>query len=101
MAVFVCHVGADAPFEVNICPVVPAAVIANAEPVEYTAPPLTAVKFALEPPFANGSIPVTPVVRGSPVAFVNTAEATVPNGVALPEASKLTDFSAGYATNTF
>lgn len=31
------------------------------------------------PPFATGSVPVTPVVRGKPVAFVNVAEAGVPN----------------------
>ena len=31
------------------------------------------------PPFATGSVPVTPVVNGSPVAFVNVALVGVPN----------------------
>ena len=35
-----------------------AAVIANADPVEYTAPPLTAVKLAFVPPLANATCPV-------------------------------------------
>jgi hypothetical protein len=30
------------------------------------------------PPFAIGSVPVTPVVNGSPVAFVNVTEVGVP-----------------------
>jgi hypothetical protein len=31
------------------------------------------------PPFANGKTPVTPVVKGKPVAFVKVPEAGVPN----------------------
>ena len=31
------------------------------------------------PPLATGRVPVTPVVSGNPVAFVNTPEAGVPN----------------------
>ena len=31
------------------------------------------------PPFAIGSVPVTPVVKGSPVAFVKVPEDGVPN----------------------
>lgn len=34
--------------------------------------------FAFVPPFARGRTPVTPVVRGSPVAFVRTAALGVP-----------------------
>jgi hypothetical protein len=67
--------------------------------VAYTAPPeVNVLKFV--PPLAVGKTPVTPVVRGSPVALVNVAEATVPRALALPEASKLIDFPAGYVTNT-
>ena len=34
---------------------------------------------ALVPPLATGSTPVTPVVKGSPVAFVRVPEVGVPN----------------------
>jgi hypothetical protein len=45
--------------------------------VAYTAPPeVNEVK--LVPPFAVGSVPVTPVVNGSPVAFVSVPDAGVP-----------------------
>jgi hypothetical protein len=40
------------------------------EPVEVVTP---------VPPLATGSVPVTPVLRGKPVAFVSVAEAGVPN----------------------
>ncbi|NBS75392.1 MAG: hypothetical protein EBT78_17635 [Betaproteobacteria bacterium] len=39
------------------------------------------------PPLATGKVPVTPVVKGSPVAFVSVAEAGVPRAIAFPEAS--------------
>ena len=50
------------------------------------APSVVAPKFvravaavvAAEPPLAMGSVPVTPVVRGRPVAFVKVAEVGVP-----------------------
>lgn len=41
------------------------------------------------PPFATGSVPVTPVVKGSPVAFVNVPDAGVPR--APPDVSKVAD----------
>ena len=45
-------------------------------------------------------MPVTPVVKGSPVTLVAVNAAGVPNAVALPEPSKLIDFPDGYVTNT-
>ena len=39
------------------------------------------------PPLATGRVPVTPVDKGSPVAFVSVADAGVPNAIALLEAS--------------
>ncbi len=39
------------------------------------------------PPLATGSVPVTPVVKGSPVAFVSVADAGVARAIALPLAS--------------
>lgn len=47
------------------------------------------------PPFATGNVPVTPVVNGSPVALVRTAEDGVPNAgvtnVGLVENTKFVD----------
>ena len=39
------------------------------------------------PPLATGKVPVTPVLKGNPVALVSVAEATVPSAIAFPEAS--------------
>jgi hypothetical protein len=39
------------------------------------------------PRFVTGRFPVTPVERGSPVAFVRVAEAIVPSAVELPDGS--------------
>ena len=47
------------------------------------------------PPLATGSVPVTPVVKGSPVAFVSVADAGVPRAIALPLASTYNPLSAG------
>ena len=44
------------------------------------------------PPLATGSVPVTPVVRGSPVAFVNVPDVGVP---------KIGVTSVGLVDNTF
>lgn len=45
-------------------------------------------KFVIPvPPLATGKVPVTPVVKGSPVALVNVAEAGVPRAITFPEAS--------------
>jgi hypothetical protein len=45
----------------------------------------TDVRFV--PPLAMGKAPVTPVVKGRPVAFVRVAEAGMPRAVAFPDAS--------------
>jgi hypothetical protein len=46
------------------------------------------VADALVPPlrFVTGRLPVTPVVKGNPVALVNVAETGVPRAVTLPDA---------------
>ncbi len=51
-------------------------------PPSVVAPKLVraaAAVVAAEPPLAMGRVPVTPVVKGRPVAFVNVAEVGVPN----------------------
>lgn len=73
------HTGALAPADVNTWPAVPAAVNANAVPVPYAEPPAVAVAVELVPPFAIGNVPVTPVVRGRPVALVNVPLLGVPS----------------------
>ena len=59
------------------------------------------------PPLPTGSVPVTPVVSGKPVALVNTPAVGVPRSastnvlsVSVCGVSSVTAFSAGYATNT-
>jgi hypothetical protein len=52
------------------------------------------------PPLAVGNTPDTPEVSGNPVTLVATNAAGVPNPVALPDASRLTDLPAGYVQNT-
>ena len=47
------------------------------------------------PPFPTGKVPVTPVVKGSPVAFVSVADAGVPRAIALPLASTYSPLVAG------
>ncbi len=42
-----------------------------------------ALVVAPVPPFAIGKVPVTPVVKGKPVAFVNTPDAGVPKAGAV------------------
>ena len=44
----------------------------------YETAPAVGVAVAFVPPFAIGSVPVTPVVKGKPVAFVRVAEVGVP-----------------------
>jgi hypothetical protein len=51
------HVGAPAPADCKICPIDPAAEIANVEAPEYTTPPFTAVRAAFVPPLAKLSVP--------------------------------------------
>ena len=52
------------------------------------------------PPLATGSVPVMPVVKGSPVTLVATNAAGVPRPIALPEASSQTPFEEGYTIKT-
>ena len=62
---------------------VPNAGVTNVGLVLKTTLPVPVLVVTPVPPLATGSVPVTPVVSGSPVAFVNTAEEGVPNaGVA-------------------
>lgn len=58
---------------------VPKAGVTNVGLVESTVLPVPVLVVTPVPPFATGSVPVTPVVRGRPVAFVNTTALGVPN----------------------
>lgn len=44
----------------------------------YGTAPAVGVAVAFVPPFAIGSVPVTPVVKGKPVALVKVADVGVP-----------------------
>ena len=44
----------------------------------YATVPAVGVDVPFVPPFAIGSVPVTPVVKGKPVALVNTRAVGVP-----------------------
>ena len=66
------------PLDCKYCPVEPTVVYASAVPVPYATAPAVGVAVVLVPPFAIGKTPVTPVVNGSPVAFVNVTEVGVP-----------------------
>jgi hypothetical protein len=55
-------------------------------PANTTEPVVNAVDVPV-PPLATGSVPVTPVVSGSPVAFVSVADAGVPSAITFPAAS--------------
>ena len=44
----------------------------------YATVPAVGVDVPFVPPFAFGSVPVTPVVKGKPVALVNTRAVGVP-----------------------
>jgi len=46
--------------------------------VPYTAPPAVGVAVLFVPPLAVGNVPVTPVVKGKPVALVNVTDVGVP-----------------------
>jgi len=58
---------------------VPNAGVTNVGLVFKTTLPVPVLVVTPVPPLATGRVPVTPVVSGSPVAFVNTAEEGVPN----------------------
>ena len=45
----------------------------------YATVPAVGVDVPFVPPFAIGSVPVTPVVKGKPVPFVSVTEVGVPN----------------------
>ena len=47
-------------------------------PVPYGTAPAVGVAVAFVPPFAIGSVPVTPVVKGKPVPFVSVTDVGVP-----------------------
>ena len=44
----------------------------------YGTAPAVGVAVAFVPPFAIGNVPVTPVAKGKPVAFVNVTDVGVP-----------------------
>ena len=44
----------------------------------YGTAPAVGVAVAFVPPFAIGSVPVTPLVKGKPVAFVSVTDVGVP-----------------------
>ena len=44
----------------------------------YATAPAVGVAVAFVPPFAIGSVPVTPVVKGKPVPFVSVTDVGVP-----------------------
>jgi len=46
--------------------------------VPYATVPAVGVAVPFVPPFAIGSVPVTPLVKGKPVALVNTSAVGVP-----------------------
>jgi hypothetical protein len=56
---------------------------------------------ASDPPLLAESVPVTPVVSGSPVALVNVTDVGVPNVVTLPVGSNCGDLDATIVINTF
>jgi hypothetical protein len=74
---------------------VPSNGVTNVGDVDKTAEPVPVLVVTPVPPFATGKVPVTPVVKGSPVALVNVPEVTVPRADTLPLASKLTDLLLG------
>ena len=53
--------------------------VTNVGLVERTTLPVPVLVVTPVPPLATGNVPVTPVVRGRPVAFVNVPEDGVPN----------------------
>jgi len=78
--------------------------IVDKEGVAQVASPRQKVKeVAPVPPFklVTGRFPVTPVVNGNPVAFVNVADTGVPNAVTLPDAFNWGDLDATAVRNTF
>jgi hypothetical protein len=52
------------------------------------------------PPLAIGKVPVTPVVRGSPVALVRVADTGVPRAVMFPDAFSCGDLAAAIVIKT-
>ena len=58
---------------------VPSAGVTNVGLLDKTRFPVPVEVVAPEPPFATDKVPVTPVERGKPVAFVRVPEDGVPN----------------------
>jgi len=54
-------------------------VLVNPVPLPMSKAPFAGVVVKPVPPLAIGNVPVTPVERGNPVAFVNVPEAGVPS----------------------
>tara|TARA_R110000868_G_scaffold22905_1_gene93432 strand:+ start:181 stop:531 length:351 start_codon:yes stop_codon:yes gene_type:complete len=54
--------------------------------VNSTLPAVVGEMLAPSPPLAIGSVPVTPVDNGNPVALVSVAETGVPSAVMFPDA---------------
>ena len=63
----------EPPFQEN------AASVANALVLDAYTTPFAVNDVRFVPPFATGSVPVTPVVKGNPVALVKTIADGVPN----------------------
>jgi hypothetical protein len=51
----------------------------NPDPLPMSNAPFAGVDVRPVPPLATGSVPVTPVVKGKPVALVSVADVGVPN----------------------
>lgn len=57
---------------------VPSNGVTNVGEVDRTTEPVPVEVVTPVPPFKTGNVPVTPVVKGKPVALVNVAEVGVP-----------------------
>ena len=57
---------------------VPSNGVTNVGEVDRTTEPVPVEVVTPVPPLATGNVPVTPVVKGKPVALVNVAEVGVP-----------------------
>jgi hypothetical protein len=67
------------PSEVSTLPEVPGETVFKADILLPNKTPLEVKELEPVPPFATGKVPVTPVVRGKPVALVRVPEVGVPN----------------------
>jgi len=67
------------PSDVRTLPDVPGDTVFKADVLLPNKTPLVVKVLAPIPPFPTGNVPVTPVVRGSPVVLVRTPDAGVPS----------------------